>query len=239
MKQILFCCMLSALLFGWMCAAEEAAKPGDAAETEKEAQAQEKAAEEPDSPLQAMAGGRHDERPGWAQLSDMSVLVGSVYTSVGKAIVIFDQDARKYERVAWEDIATIEISVAENTLEHDWRWKEGGSNQKIYTNLYYIWHKYRTAVTTKDGKTITGDAAAPLWVAPKDEGQIRRVTLHKRSKGGKAKRGDIKEPVYAQRIVFTDVEGADPPPEVEQATDDAAEGDQEKTEDAGEKKEDD
>jgi len=237
MKQILFCCLLSALLCGRMCAAGESAKPDDAAEIEKEAEAQEKAADEPESPLRGMRGPRDDARPGWVQLSDMTVLAGSVYTSLSKAIAIFDQDAKKYERVAWDEIATIDISIAENTLEQDWRWKEGGSDQKIYTNLYYVWHKYRTTITKKDGTTITGDVAAPVWVAPQDEGKVRRVTLHKRNKGEKAKRGAIKEPVYPQRIVFSDVEGADPPPEVDQVTDEGAEADQGNAEDAGEKKE--
>jgi len=238
MKQVLFCCMLSALLFGWACAAEKAAKPGDASDIEKEAEAQEKAANEPESPLQAAAKGRHDDRPGWVQLSDMKVLVGSIYTGLGKPLVIFDQDAKKYERVQWDDIATIEVSIAENTLEQDWRWKEGGSDQKLYTNLYYIWHKYQTSITMKDGNAIAGDVAAPLWVAPKEEGKTCRVTLHKRSKGEKAKRGAIKEPIYPQRIVFTDVEGADPPPEADETTDDEAEGDEQKAEgdDAGHEK---
>ena len=71
-------------------------------------------------------------------------------------------------------------------------------------------------ITTTDGKELTGDVAAPIWLVDQD-GKTTRLVLHKRNKSEKGRPGKIRQPVYVSTIVFTDVDGAELPPEVQQA----------------------
>ena len=203
-------CALLAFAAAAYCPAEETKEPTEAVDAD-EAAAQK--AEEPAAPLERPdLSKRQDARPGWVALSDDTVLAGSVYTSIGKPIAVFDRARKQYDRVPWKDVARVDVEIIENVVEQDWRWKEGGSDEKVLTDLYYVWHKYLTTVTLQDGRKFSGDVAAPIWIRD-DAGKVQRLIPHKRNKGEKASKDAAKPPIFVKKIVLTDVKDAEKPPE--------------------------
>ena len=189
MKTLLYGCLMMA-----------AAGPALAAE-----------ADDPPPPLERTSAGTARTRPGWLMLSDDTILEGTISATHGKPLAIFDRKAKEYVRMKWKEIARIDVAVEEDILERDWRWAEGGSDVKVYTDLYYVWHKYLTTITLKDGTHITGDISAPIYIEPEDE-ERRRLILHRRNKGEKAEKDEAIAPLYIRKLVLTDVKDAEQPP---------------------------
>ena len=196
--------------------AEEPARPSPNGEVDEEDAAAAKEAAQPASPLKndSMKKGA---RPGWVQLSDDTVLKGAIVTSMGKALPVFNRDKKEYVRPEWKDVARIEVEVESATREQVWRWKEGGSDIKVYVDKFYIWHKYLSTVTLKNGDTIEGDLAAPIYLTKEKSNTPQIFVFHKRNKSDQGTRTAVKPPLYIKRLVLTDVEGADPPPVIEKA----------------------
>jgi len=194
------------------------------------------AAEEEPPPFKQSFPKRRDARPGWVATSDGRVLVGQLFTTRGKPVTIYDRAEKKYFRFEWDEVARFDIAVEKNILEQDWRWKEGGSDVKVYTDLWYVWHKYLTTLTLKNGEMYVGDLTAPIYVRPerigrtvdKDDEPVleysepetpteERFVLHRRAKGEKAAKDKAAPPVYLLKVVLTDVPDAEPPPQGEKA----------------------
>jgi hypothetical protein len=179
------------------------------------ASAAEEGAEEQKGPFKESFTKRTDARPGWMLLSDDRILEGYLCTSRGRPLVIFDRAEKKYFRLEWNDVARVDVAIEKDTLEQDWRWKEGGSDVKVYTDLWYVWHKYLTTITLKDGERHTGDLTAPIYILPEGEEEQQRFIFHRRSKGEKAKKEEALPPLHIRKLVLTDVDGAEQPPEPE------------------------
>jgi len=172
-------------------------------------------ADEPAPPFEESFAERKDARPGWILLSDDTVVEGAVFTTRGKPLTIFNRTDKEYVRLDWAEIARVDVAVENNVLERDWRWKEGGSDVKVYTDLYYMWHKYLTTITLKDGEKIKGDVSAPIYVMPQGKDERLRFILHKRNKGQKAEKDEVAEPLYIKKMILTDVPDAEQPPRPE------------------------
>ena len=162
---------------------------------------------EPKNPLRRTTENR-EARPGWVLLSDQSVITGNIYSSLGKPLSIFNRAEKKYNRIDWRDVAHIDVELEKNILERDWRWKESGSDVKVFTDLYYFSHEYCITLFTRDGQEIVGDCAAPIYVLEDGQEKAARLILHKKDKGEKAGEYEAKQPVYIRSIVLTDIEGA-------------------------------
>jgi len=191
-------------------------------------------ADDPPPPLKRMSLRPEGARPGWLMLSDETVLQGAISTTRGKPLTVFNREEKEYARLAWNEIARIDVVVEKDVLERDWRWAEGGSDVKVFTDLYYVWHKYLTTISLKDGAQITGDISAPLYIETVGE-DPRRLILHRRNKGEKAQEEEEAAPVYIRKLVLTDVEDAEQPPPPDEVEKEEKEKDEEKK---GDKEED-
>ena len=206
MKTLLYGCLMIA-----------AAGPAFAAE-----------ADDPPPPLQRTSAETAKTRPGWLMLSDDTVLEGNISTTRGKPLAIFDRKEKEYVRMKWKEVSRIDVAIETDILERDWRWAEGGSDVKVYTDLYYVWHKYLTTITLKDGTQVTGDISAPIYLEPEGK-ERRRFILHRRNKGEKAEKDEAIAPLYIKKLVLTDVKDAEqpPPPEEDVIEEEEKEEDQE------------
>jgi len=224
MKHILLTILLAGIALPGIAAAEETAN------------------EEPPPPLKQSLPKRRDARPGWLAASDGRVLVGQVFTTRGKPVTIYDRAHKQYFRFEWADVARFDIAIETDIVEQDWRWKEGGSDVKVYTDLWYVWHKYISTLTLRTGEAYTGDLTAPIYIRPerigltvkKENEQVleysepeqpteEQFILHRRAKGDKAAKEDATPPVYLLKVVLTDVPEAEPPPEEQHADGDEEE----------------
>jgi hypothetical protein len=157
----------------------------------------------PPSPLRLKRDKPAFKRWGRVVFSDGKSRSGRLWTTPGKPIRIFDRKKSAYRDVKWNKIAQIEQKPDREWLEPEWRWKEGGSDVKVYTGRHYRAAKYRTTIRLKSGEKITGDAVAPIYL--KEDRKLHRLELHKRFKSPKpAKKKDLEPLVYISKLVLTD-----------------------------------
>ena len=174
-----------------------------------------RAAEDPPPSIKPELKKAAHERWGYVITSDDQRLDGLVSTTPEKPIRIFDRKKSAYRDVKFEKIQSIEQAPDEEWLEQEWRWREGGSDEKVFTNRFYRAVKYRTVITLKSGETITGDAVAPIYVKTPEKRQL--LELRKRQKSSAPAPKDELEPLmYMRKLVLTD-EPPKPPEKIEEA----------------------
>ncbi len=135
-------------------------------------------------------------------LSNETRITGKTRTTIGKPWRIFHRADSKYVDVDFSNVVSADVAVEKEVIERVWRWKESASDEKVYTDKYYIWQKYVTTLTLRDGTVLKGDLQARVYV---NDGQKKHsLDLHKRCKGKVTTKDKLKPPVYIRRIVFDD-----------------------------------
>jgi hypothetical protein len=158
----------------------------------------------PPAPIKPAGGDKAEhERWGYVILSSGERIDGLVSTTRAKPIRIFDRKKSSDRDIPWAKIESIEQIPDEEWFEQEWRWKEGGSDEKVFTDRYYGAAKYRTDLTLKDGEKIVGDAVAPVFVKAGEKRHL--LTLYKRLKSEQpALKKDLPPLVYIKKLVLTD-----------------------------------
>lgn len=93
--------------------------------------------------------------------------------------------------IAPADIESLRITVTEEGEERQWRWKEGGSDEKVYTGKSYPWRKHGIALKLRDGTEITGHLSQALAVRI----EASRVDLDAMARAARDKGADEQAPV--------------------------------------------
>jgi len=153
------------------------------------------------SPFGPPAGGpsRKDAVPGYLELSNGLKVPGHVYTTRGKRLKIFNLDRQVYEYVPVPACKTIEAVVEWARIEKQWRFKEAGDPEKIYTGKTYPVRKLAWRLTLRNGHRITGHILGqPLYV--EHNGKRERFILHDRDKGPLG--ASLDDLVYIRRVAF-------------------------------------
>ena len=108
-----------------------------------------------------------------------------------------------YEYVPVPAVREIETIVEWERMEKEWRFKEAGSAEKVYTGREYAARKFAYRLTLLGGHTITGHIVGqPLYLARGEAAD--RFVLHDRQKGPLDTR--LEDLVYLERVVL-DEEG--------------------------------
>lgn len=137
-------------------------------------------------------------RPGTVVLSDGTETAGAISTTPGKPIRVWEEKQKRYIDLPFESIASIEARILWERDEPEWRFKESGHDEKIYTGKTYPARETEYTFTLVNGDTITGGAVAPLYV--RAGGKTTQFVLYKRDKGEVGK--TLAELVYVKRIAF-------------------------------------
>ncbi len=168
------------------------------------------AAEEPPAinPFGAVRQDREDAEPGYVELSDGRIFVGSVYMTRDKRVKIWDANLQRQREIPLRAIRQIECKVEKEWMEREWRFKELALDEKMYTGRKYPARLYVHTVTLRsDGRTITGPLAEIIYVRPYADPsagldasklQPQRFLLHKRDKGPPGT--DLKSLVYVRLV---------------------------------------
>ena len=138
-------------------------------------------------------------RHGIVELSDGTTYEGEIYLTRDKMFRIFDRRAKMYRDFPIAAIAEIRVSVEKEQMEREWRWKEGGSNVKVYTGRSYPWRKYVTTIVLTNGQEFTGDSTTLFYV--KTDKGTKKFILHRRDKGPIGSK--LSDLIYVKRIRFT------------------------------------
>jgi len=157
--------MASAVALGGLAwAAERESGPADITLLEEEAGA---GGESPASPFAEPGdeGPRKDAVPGYVELSSGAKVPGRIYTTRAKRVKIFNVEKEIYEYVPVPAVREIETIVEWERMEREWRFKEAGSPEKVYTGREYAARKFAYRLTLLGGHTITGHIVGqPLYV---------------------------------------------------------------------------
>ena len=93
----------------------------------------------------------------------------------------------------------VEAVVVWERQQRQWRFKEAGSTEKVYTGETYPARMLSYRLTLRNDHRITGDVLGqPLYIARED--RTDRFVLHKRRKGAVGK--SLEDLVYIRAVVF-------------------------------------
>ncbi|MBN2711106.1 MAG: hypothetical protein JXR97_01535 [Planctomycetes bacterium] len=130
-------------------------------------------------------------------------------------ITVFVEKEKQRYKIRLGEIASLSAIVAEEALEKEWRWKEGGSDEKIYTGKAYPWRKHSFEIVKRDGTVIAGNLTSgfPVTLSWEETVQLEDGKVEVKVKKGKyiirpRDKGELgmtlDELVYIKKITFTD-----------------------------------
>ncbi|QOV91859.1 hypothetical protein [Humisphaera borealis] len=135
-------------------------------------------------------------RPGVIHLSNGQKIRGKIATTQGKPLRVWVEKDKDYHDVAFESIASVDATLLWERDEKEWRFRESGSDVKIYSGKTYPLRELQYTLTLTDGNRVEGGVVAPLDVQTKD-GRFTFV-LNKRQKGEVGQ--SLKDLVYPVRV---------------------------------------
>ncbi len=108
---------------------------------------------------------RADALPGAVELSDGTIIAGYLYTTAEKDWEVFVEEEKVFHRVPFIAVLSLTANVVEEGMELEWRWKEMGTPEKVYTGRSYPTRRLTWTLHLIDGTSITGAIKGqPLWV---------------------------------------------------------------------------
>lgn len=142
---------------------------------------------------------RKDAVAGCIELSDGTKRPGRIYTTRAKRLKIYNLKRKIYEFVAVPACKRIEGVVEWERLDREWRFKEAGNTEKVYTGRAYPLRMHSWRLTLRNDHEILGHILGqPLYVV--HDGKAERFILHKRDKGPKGAK--LEDLVYVRRVVL-------------------------------------
>ena len=147
--------------------------------------------------------------PGVVELSDGRILAGAISTTADQPLLVHLFDQKRWRRVPLVCVLSITAEVVSEDMEPQWRPKEIGSPDRIYTGRLYPTRRLRRALRLADGSTITGTIKGqPITLSPPPAGAGQSATtrpgpfiLAERTRGQAGE--SLDELVYVQRIIFS------------------------------------
>jgi hypothetical protein len=147
----------------------------------------------------ASASSRTDAVPGCVELSTGLKVPGLVYTTRAKRLKIFNLERKVYEYVPVAACKKIEAVLEWERLDKEWRFKEAGNTEKVYTGRSYPLRMLSWRLTLRNDHAIVGHILGqPLYA--EHNGKAERFILHQRDKG--AMGGKLEDLVYITRVDF-------------------------------------
>jgi hypothetical protein len=158
------------------------------------------------NPFGAVKRDRDDAIPGYLEMSDGRIVVGSIYMTRDKRLKLEDStrqigggdtpddnSEKRQREIPLRVVSQIDAKVQKEWIEKEWRFKELALDEKYYTGKSYPSRIYVHTITLKDGRKLTGPLSEILYVKPfrettseprsEDDTEELRFQLHKRDKG--------------------------------------------------------
>ncbi len=144
---------------------------------------------------------RSDALPGVVVLSDGKILAGGIFTTRDKNWEVWVASQKRWRHIPPIMVLSIRAVVVEEGMEKEWRWKEMGRNERVYTGRAQPVRRLAWRFHLIDDSYVTGEVKGqPLWIETDGKRQGPFV-LHERTKG---KFGQtLKDLVYLKYIVIS------------------------------------
>ncbi len=144
---------------------------------------------------------RSDALPGAMILSDGKILPGGVFTTRDKDWEVWSASKKRWRHIPPIVVLSIRAVVVEEGMEKEWRVKDMGRNERVFTGRAKPTRRLLWRFHLIDDSYITGAVKGqPLWVesAGKRHGPF---VLHERTKGKLDQ--TLKDLVYVKRVVIS------------------------------------
>jgi len=159
-------------------------------------------ADRPANPFGPPARGgptRADAVPGYVELSSGLKVPGYIYTTRGKRLKVYNIRRQVYEYIPLPAVKSIEVVVEWEREEKQWRFKEAGNPEKVYTGRSYPVRSLAWRLTLRNGHQVVGHMLGePIYA--EHNGKRERFILHQRDKGPLDT--TLKDLVYVRRVEF-------------------------------------
>jgi hypothetical protein len=152
-------------------------------------------------PAPAEAAPRPDALPAVVRLSDGKVLPGWLHSTRERPWVVLPKGRKRWRRIPPAAVLSITAVVVEEKMELQWRWKEMGVPERVYTGKSYPRRRLLWRFRLIDGTKITGTVKGqPLWVlcGKKRHGPF---VLHERVKGKIGE--DLDDLLHVEKVVIS------------------------------------
>ncbi len=141
-----------------------------------------------------------EARPGVVRLSDGNALYGQLYLTPGKRWRFYDEKLKRYIELPLRVIERVEVTVAREWLEKEWRFREAASNEKVYTGRKYPARVLHYKITLINGRQLEGRGSTVLYAKVPGARRARKLILRERQKGKPGQ--TLKQLVYVREIDF-------------------------------------
>ena len=148
-----------------------------------------------------------EERWGTVWLSDGSRIEGSLHLTLAKPLTIYDEAAKQWAKFKLSELDRVRLGVERTEQVPVWRWKEGGSDEKVLTGESYVNLILWCEVITAAGERAKGHVLGTVLYV-KGEKKNDKVLIRKYVRG-KVGQGP-EQVVYAKEIAFH-AKGQKPP----------------------------
>ncbi len=144
---------------------------------------------------------RTDALPGVVVLSDGRLLAGGVYTTREKNWEVWVPSQRRWRHVPPLFVLGIHAGVVREEMDKEWRWKEMGSDERVFTGRTRPVRRFLWRFHLIDGSTLTGTVKGqPLWVET-PRGRSGPFILHERSVGRYGQ--TLRDLVYVKSVIIS------------------------------------
>lgn len=144
---------------------------------------------------------RPDALPGVVELSTGQQMPGMLYTTRGKDWELYVEEDKNIHRIPFIAVLSITANVTEEVQELEWRWKEMGTPERVYTGKSYPTRRCTWTFHLIDGTKLTGTIKGqPLWIEYQ-QAVTGPLVMHERDKGEIGK--TLKDLVYIKRIIVS------------------------------------
>jgi len=147
----------------------------------------------------APAAERRDAVPGYVELSTGLKVPGRIYTTRAARVKVYNLQREIYEFVPVPALKSIETAIEWERMDKEWRFKEAGNPEKVYSGREYPVRKVAYTLVLRNDHRITGHIlGAPLYA--EHNGKVERFILHDRDKGPMG--STLQDLHYVRRVEF-------------------------------------
>jgi len=146
-------------------------------------------------------GAPRDAVPGTIHMSDGTRFEGMVYLTSGRRLRLFDAKLQEYVDCSLSQLREMTINVKEAQIEKEWRFKEMGNDEKVYTGKSYARKDFDATLVYRDGTSRKLEIARgmPVYCIQKDG--VRKTVLLQPFLRGEVG-STLDDLVHATRIVL-------------------------------------
>jgi hypothetical protein len=148
-------------------------------------------------PRIGVAGG--EEARGMLRLSTGEEWRGAIYCTGRRPLKVFDLGKKQYRYFRLTEIHRIRTTVEKEETREKWRFREEGSDEKVYTGKTYPRRFYRSEITLRGGERVDAHIVGVVYVERGEE--TGKFVLRKKHVGKVGQ--DLDDLVYVEEILFT------------------------------------